>query len=228
MEGLTTPVCRPGPRYRADMHVALLGATGLTGTLVLDELLLQEHPVRALVRAEGRIAPGARVTTLVGDARDRDTLTTLLVGVDVVISAIGPRLREETLLRDTARALLPSMASAGVSRFVGISCRDVRLSADVRSRGGAVVHWLTRGMRDAAAHDRRAEYETFARSGLEWTLVRAARLVDGDETGRIEHDAHRPTRSSRVVRADLATFLVAAAAQGWYVRQAPFVATAPS
>lgn len=208
------------------MHVALLGATGLTGTLVLDELLLHEHRVRALVRAEGRITPGARVTTVVGDARDRDTLAALLTGVEVVISAIGPRVREEALKRDTARALLPALDAARVSRFVGISCTDVRLPTDQRSLGAELTRWLTVNMDAAAGRDRRAEYETFAASGVEWTLVRAVRLVDGDETGRVEHDAHRPTRSSRMVRADLATFLVDTAARGWYVRQAPFVATA--
>ncbi|MGA8044734.1 MAG: hypothetical protein WCA30_00550 [Dermatophilaceae bacterium] len=43
---------------------------------------------------------------------------------------------------------------------------------------------------------------------------------------RLEHDAHRSTASSKIVRADLATFIVDVIDDGSYVRQAPFVATA--
>jgi putative NADH-flavin reductase len=76
------------------------------------------------------------------------------------------------------------------------------------------------------ARDKRDEYAVFAASDLDWTLARPPRLVDGEETARVEHAAHRSTRSSKVVRADLATFLVDMVEHGWYVRQAPFVATA--
>jgi uncharacterized protein YbjT (DUF2867 family) len=163
---------------------------------------------------------------VVGDARDRDTLTVLVEGVDVVLSALGPRAREETLHRDTARALVAAMRMTGTGRFVGISGMNVQVQGDVRSPSNAVAAWLIRTLNRGAARDKRAEYEVFADSGLDWTLVRATRLVDGDETGRLEHDAHRSPRSSTVVRADLATFLVEVADEGWYSRQAPFVATA--
>ena len=83
------------------MLVALLGATGRTGVLVLDELLLRGHRVRGLVRAEGRVAPGESVDTVVGDSRDRDTLAQLVEGCDAVVSTLGPRGREERLHRDT-------------------------------------------------------------------------------------------------------------------------------
>lgn len=208
------------------MRVALLGATGRTGVLVLDELVLRGHRVSALVRAEGRVAPGESVATVVGDSRDHDTLEALVDGCGAVVSTIGPRGREETLHRDTARALVDVLAAAGARRFVGISGMNVPVPGDDRSAVNAVAARVVRFMAGPLARDKLAELEVFGASDLEWTLARPTRLVDGDETGRIEHDSHRSTRSNKVVRADLATFLVDCVEQGWYVRQAPFVATA--
>lgn len=208
------------------MHTALIGATGRTGVLVLDELLLRGHSVRALVRAEGRVTPGEGVTIVVGDSRDRDTLSSLVAGVDVVISALGPRGREETLHRDTATALVAAMTDAGVQRFVGISGSGIEVPGDQRSPSAKVASSIVRLVGGALSRDKRVEYDVFAASELDWTLARPPRLVDGEETARLEHDAHRSTRSTKLVRADLATFLVECAERGLYVRQAPFVATA--
>jgi NAD(P)H-binding len=118
------------------------------------------------------------------------------------------------------------MTASGIQRFVGVSGMNVQVRGDARTTSNAVAAWLIRTMNRSAAGDKRAEYDIFAHSSLEWTLVRATRLVDGDETGRLEHDAHRSLRSSKVVRADLATFLVEVAYRRWYIRQAPFLATA--
>ncbi|MEO8106840.1 MAG: NAD(P)H-binding protein [Actinomycetes bacterium] len=208
------------------MHTALIGATGRTGVLVLDELLLRGHKVEALVRGEGRITPGESVTTVQGDSRDRDTLGALVAGVDVVISALGPRSREETLHRDTASALVGAMTDAGVNRFVGISGAGIDVPGDRKSASAKVASSIVRLVGGAVSRDKRREYDVFAASDLDWTLVRPPRLLDGEETGRLEHEAHRSTRSTKIVRPDLATFIVECAEQNLYVRQAPFVATA--
>ena len=207
------------------MLIALLGGTGRTGALVLDELLLRGHRVRALVRADGRVTEGGSVTTVVGDCRDQSTLSVLMEGADAVVSALGPRGREETLHRDTARALVGTMPAAGVHRFVGISGMAVAVPGDRRSPSSAVSAKIVRLVGGPLARDKREEYAVFAARDLDWTLARPPRLVDGEETAQVEHDAHRSTRSSKIVRADLATFLIDVVEHGWYMRQAPFVAT---
>jgi len=208
------------------VNVALLGATGRTGVLVLDELLMRGHAVRALVRSEGRITPGAAITTVVGDSRDRDTLSELVGGVEAVMSALGPRARDESLHRDTAKALVASMHDAGVRRFVGVSGMGIDVPGDQRSLSAKVAASLVKLVGGAVSRDKQLEYEVFSASDLDWTLARPPRLADGEETGRLEHDARRSTRSTKIRRADLATFLVDVAEQGLYLRQAPFVATA--
>lgn len=177
------------------MLIALIGGTARTGALVLDELLLRGHHLRVLVRADGRVTEGSSVTTVVGDCRDRSTLGVLIEGTDAVVSALGPRGREETLHRDTAHALVASMRTSDVQRFVGISGMAVDVPRDQRSLSNTVAAQMVRLVGGPLARDKRAEYAVFAASDLDWTLARPPRFVDV-----VEH--------------------------GWYVRQAPFVATA--
>jgi len=59
----------------------------------------------------------------------------------------------------------------------------------------------------ARIRDDPAEYQVFAGSDLDWTLVRPPRLTDAPATTRINHDPHIPGHWA-IPRADLATFLV--------------------
>ncbi len=51
-------------------------------------------------------------------------------------------------------------------------------------------------------------------------------VINGEATGHLEHHAHRPTNSTELTRADLATLLADEAEQDGYPRQAPMVASA--
>ena len=53
------------------MKVAVLGATGRTGRVLVEELLRRGHDVRVLVRDPGRLGEVAdRVEVVQGDSRD--------------------------------------------------------------------------------------------------------------------------------------------------------------
>ncbi len=208
-----------------DVQVALIGATGRTGVLTLDELVLRRHEVRAMARTEGRIAPGSGVAIIVGDSRDRAALSALVTGVDAVVSTLGPRGREGTLMHDTAMGLVDAMTQAKVRRFVGVSGAALDAPGDEKSTRAKVVSRIVRFTGGAVGRDKREEYEVFAGSNLDWTLVRPFRLYDGDETGTVMHNPFQSVPSMKMCRADLATFLVDVLEQGLYIRQAPFVGT---
>jgi uncharacterized protein YbjT (DUF2867 family) len=102
------------------MVVAVLGATGRTGRLLVAELLRRNHRVTVLVRDPAGLGDLAgRVRTITGDSRDPGALTALVDGVDAVLSGLGPTGKEPTLHRDTAAALVAVMNSAGPRRLLG-------------------------------------------------------------------------------------------------------------
>jgi putative NADH-flavin reductase len=206
--------------------VAVLGATGRTGQLLVEQLLERGEQVRVLARTPQKLgALAERVSVVQGSSTDPAALDALLEGADLVVSALGPTDKQPTLHRDTARALLEVMPRHGVQRFVGISGAGIDVPGDRKRGPDKVISFLIQKLGGAVAQDKIHEYDVWAASPVDWTLVRPPRLVDGPATGRVQHDAHRTGRSS-ITRADLAAFLADEVAQARYPRQAPFVSAA--
>lgn len=208
-------------------HVAVLGATGRTGRLLVTELLDRGHTVSVLVREPAKLGPlGQQVRVVTGSSDEADAISPLLDGVNAVVSALGPVGKDGTLHQRSANVLVPAMRAAGLHRFVGISGAGIDVPGDQKSVVNVIVSKLIQTVGGAVVKDKPAEYEIWAASGLDWTLVRPPRLKDAAATGRLEHDAHRSTRSTAITRGDLAVFVADVLEQNLYVQQAPFVATA--
>ncbi len=208
------------------MKVAVLGATGRTGRLVVAELVRRGHEVRALVRDPARGVFGAGVAVVTGDVRAQADLRALLAGVDAVVSALGPRRGDRTLHRDVAPVLVEAMRDAGVDRYVGISGAGMDAPGDAKSRRDRVVSTLMQRLGGSMVADKAGEYAVWAASGLDWTLVRPPRLTDAAATGRVEHAPHTSPRGTAIGRADLAVFVVDCVVLRFYVGDAPLIAAA--
>lgn len=217
------------------MKIAVLGATGRTGTPLVDELLRRGHEVSVLVRSPEKLGEHRdQVTVVTGSSTDPGALDQLLAGarggadaaagasVDAVVSALGPTNKEPDLHTSTAKALIAAMPRHGVTRFVGISGAGIDVPGDLKGGRDKVISFLIQKLGGKVVADKPAEYREFAASNLDWTLVRPPRLQEGPATGKVAHDAHTPGRSSSIRRADLAVFLVDVVEQDLYSRQAPF------
>lgn len=208
-------------------HVAVLGATGRTGRPLVLELLDRGHTVSVLVRDPARLGLLAeRVRVVTGSSDDPDAVATLVEPANAVVSALGPVDKDPTLHQRTATVLVEAMRAAGLHRFVGISGAGIDVPGDQKSPVNVIISKIIQTVGGAVVKDKPVEYETWAASGLDWTLVRPPRLKDAPATGRIEHHAHRSTTSTAVTRGDLAVFVADVLEQNLYVRLAPFVATA--
>ncbi len=85
--------------------VAIVGATGTMGGLVLDVLVTRHGDVRVLVRKEppaGSFAPG--VTQVVADLRDESAVTRALDGVRAALYISPHDAEEEVLAANFVRA----------------------------------------------------------------------------------------------------------------------------
>ena len=108
------------------MKLALFGATGLTGGLVLSQALEQGHEVTALVRDPSRVSLShPRLTVLGGSPTALDDVERCVQGADAVIHCLGIGGKGDggptTLVSDSVQVVLAAMAQYGVRRIVCMS-----------------------------------------------------------------------------------------------------------
>lgn len=105
------------------MKITLIGATGMAGSGIFEELLQRGHTVRALVRDTGKLEPRDNLELFLGDAYNSDSVAEAATGSDAVISAFGPGWTLPDLydlfIRGS-RAIEQGVEASGVKRFLVI------------------------------------------------------------------------------------------------------------
>ena len=188
------------------MNLVVLGATGATGRLVVDQALAAGHTVTALVRSPEKVAirnPNLRVVA--GQATDPSAVARVLDRADALISTLGGR---GSVISDSARAIVEAARKSGVSRVILLSSFLVE-----RDRFNPVTRFLTGLAMGSMIKDKRAGEKALRESNLDWTIVYASSLTDGPSSGNVAvlTDRGRWTLSHRIARADVAAWLLRAA-----------------
>jgi len=197
------------------MRLLVLGATGRTGREVVRQALATGHDVTAFVRDPAGLAiSDARLAVVTGDARNADDLRRAVAGQDAVISALGGRAKDDLLnslggkpdgtMRRSFEALIQAADAAGVRRVVVLS--TFMLASNFKAGLLRPIAPFFKAMND----DKRVAEEALARSALDWTIVYATRLTDGERSGRerLVPVTEIVTPRNTVSRSDAAAFLL--------------------
>src|SRR5260370_11588537 len=106
------------------MNLVVLGATGGTGRLVVEQALTAGHTVTALVRSPDKLAlrnPNLHVVP--GQATDPSTVARALDGADALISTLGGG---GSVISDSTRGIVEAADKAGGSSGILLSSFLVR------------------------------------------------------------------------------------------------------
>ncbi len=165
------------------MRVVVLGATGGTGRLLVEQAIDRGHEVVAYVRRPDALPPRPGLDVVGGQLTDEPALTAAMAGAGVVLVAIGPTGVKDLLGTDLMRRSLPvvaaAMTAAGVRRLVLLSAYGVGDTA----RSASLTARLTfRTAVRALYRDKREAEERLAATGLDVTTVYPTMLTNG-ETG---------------------------------------------
>jgi putative NADH-flavin reductase len=203
------------------VKIALLGASGRTGRLILERALAAGHSVRALARSPAKLdVSHDRLEVIAGDASDRDAVRSVVDGCDVVISALGPSGDRS----DVCSAAAEHVIAAGATRYVSISGAGIDVPGDDKDLIGKIVSFMVRTLAPAAFRDKVREHALLEESSVAWTLVRPPRLLDGPARGRVRTSLVRSPGAS-IPRSDLAEVALEMASNDSMIGRAPFVAT---
>jgi putative NADH-flavin reductase len=170
------------------MKIAVFGANGGTGRLVVEQLLAAGHQVTAIVRNRRRLEiddPALRVV-VVSALTDPEQLAAAISGQDAVISGVGPRSTKDGPVASTVTAaIVAAMHSSRVRRLVVISAAPVgEVPAGESLLMRLVFRPVFRTLLRPVFLDLANMESELARSGLDWTAVRPPRLTDGPLTRR--------------------------------------------
>jgi putative NADH-flavin reductase len=198
------------------MRIAIIGATGYVGSVVLQEALARGHEVTAVVRHVEKLPSHPKLAAKAVDVADVVGLAEALAGSEAVIHAYAPP-RDLTVderiaaQRRGTRAILDAMKRAGVGRILAV--------------GGAGTLVVPGGGRNMDRPDFPKEWEGGARStaevkemvrlepGIEWTFLSPSHLlVPGERTGvfrlGLDELLVGPDGESRISLADYAMALI--------------------
>jgi putative NADH-flavin reductase len=190
------------------MKLTIFGATGKTGTQLVQQALAAGHDVTAVARnPAGLHLRHDHLRVLRGDVLDPASVEEAVRGQDAVVSCIGGSTGQKTvtLYSIGTSNMLHAMQTDGVRRFMCISANPLVVGNGDALLDRLVLKPIVRAIFKASYADLARMEEEVRRSGLDWTIMRPPRLTDRPPSGRyrIALDRNLP-RGRFIARADLA------------------------
>jgi putative NADH-flavin reductase len=205
---------------RGRLKLIVLGATGGTGLEIVQRAIEHGHSVTAFVRSPERLRPFQdRITVTQGDLLNNAELERVIEGHDAVVSGFGPRVpvskADANLLQRFAVALTSAMLRAEVRRVIVESVAFLFKDSIIPP-----AYLLGRMLFPGIVADSSAMEDVFARSGLDWTIVRPPQLTDKPYTGNYRvRQSHLPRFGFKISRADVADFMIKAVENPFLIRR---------
>jgi len=207
------------------MKIVIFGASGGTGVEVVRQALEAGHRVTAFVRNPAKLdLEHANLVVFQGDVTDAAAVEKAVAGQEAVVSALGPaRPPVPGMMETAARNIVAAMQKHGLRRLVSTSGAGVRDEQDQPKLMDHIMKGLLTLLAGEVLKDSAANVDVIRASGLDWTIVRYPRLLDGPRTGKYRVGYLGKDAGFQLARADGADFVVRELAEGKYIHQMPVV-----
>ncbi|WP_431957065.1 NAD(P)-dependent oxidoreductase [Nocardia lijiangensis] len=203
------------------MKIAVFGATGTVGRLVVEQALEQGHEVTAFTRNSAGITQRhERLRVVEGDVFDTHQAERAVAGQDAVVIALGDG-RKGLVRFGGTKSVVEAMHRTGVKRLI---CQSTLGVGDSRDNLNFLWKHLLFGMLLRRAYNDHIAQEEYVRaSNLEWTIVRPSAFTDGPRTGSYRRDFPGSERglTLKISRADIADFLLEQLTDSTYLHRTP-------
>ena len=218
------------------MRVVILGGTGPSGILLIEEALASKHTVVVYARnpqkLPAHLSEHPDITIVKGELEDPKALDTALAGADAVLSALGPTFGNPsgTPLARGYTAVLEAMRRSGVRRLIALGTASIK---DAQHDKFSVAYAT---MVAAVAFGARSAYRDIVAVGeviracedIDWTIVRVPVLKnEGNREVRAGYvgDSEAGARYT-LARLGFAVFVLRELEKGEWIKQAPLITSA--
>lgn len=167
------------------MKIVILGASGKTGTLLLDQILAKGHQVTAYVRRSGSILQHHQnLKVITGNLDDKIRLKEVIKGAVACFSTLGG-----TSLTKHSKEIIAGidlivslMEQEGVKRFIYLSSFG---AGESRYFMGPVIRFfLADILLRVPLADHNINEQRIMKSKLQWIIVRPGGLTNGPKQER--------------------------------------------
>lgn len=205
------------------MKLAIFGATGTVGQVLVKQALAAGHQVTAFARHPERLAAmEGDLLCHAGNVLDPTAVRHAVQGQDAVLIALGAG-RKGGVRAPGTENIVQAMKAKGVGRLICMSTIGAGDSAPLLT---FFWKYIMFGMllKDALA-DHEAQERIVRESGLDWTIVRPGAFENGALTGHYRHGFGRDAQGVKlkISRADLAEFLLRQVTDQSYLKQTPAI-----
>jgi uncharacterized protein YbjT (DUF2867 family) len=209
------------------MKVAVFGATGPTGQLIVDEALAAGHHVTAVARTPEKLAKRHdRLQIVQADIHRADSIAQAVAGQDAVVSSLGVpyTLGPVTVYSVGATNIIAAMRREGVRRFIGITSGGTYPGRDPSNP--FFFERILKPLFHTLYDDMREMERIIMATDLDWTILRPPRLLTkpARKDVRVGKGEYTLVGGGTITRADLANAVVAALSSDELVRCAAAVA----
>ena len=160
------------------MKVVLFGATGKSGSRLLQELVSRGHQVTAAARDVSKLSGTPAQAVKADDLSDASQIAKTIAGADAVISAYAPPADDTDQLIGVTRRLVDAVRLAGVDRLIvvgGAGGLEVAPGVSLIASGHLPAPWLP----IATSHVK--ALEVLRQSDVDWTYVAPAAYFEPGE-----------------------------------------------
>lgn len=214
-----------GPKLK----VAVFGASGRTGDLLVERCLAARYAVSALVRTPKKFRFWGLATVVEGSVFDAAAIRRTLEGADVVLSALGARsLWKEDVLERAVPLIVEGMRAEGVRRIIALGSAgalDDSLKKQPEWRRWFVQKIVYNTLLKYAVASQVDQWKVLSTSGLDFTMVMPPMLTNGEARGTFRVDGEAlPPGGRQIARADVADFMMAQVESKDWVGKGVYVA----
>lgn len=202
--------------------LAVLGATGRAGRLVVEEALARGWRVRAIARDPAKLPAREGLEVVKGEVTSASDVLALVTGCDAVVSALGivKGGRGDICSTGTTHALA-AMKQLGIKRYVVVGGAGSQAPGENKPLSGKLINVAMKAFMGDIVRDKEKELALLAQSDVEWTVVRPPMIVEGPK-GPVRVGEKGPP-AMKVSYASLAAFLVDEVEAKRHVRAAPYI-----
>ena len=207
------------------MKIVVFGASRGAGLQVVKQALEAGHHVSAFVRTPSSFTEKhANLNVFQGDAMDAEAVEKAISGQEAVVSALGPtRPPVPHMMETSAKNIVAGMKKHGVKRIVSTTGAGVRQPEDQPKFIDHFIGFLLNLLAKDVVLDSAMNVKTIKESGLEWTIVRFPRLMDGEHTGKYRVGYVSKDSGTQITRADGADFVLKELVERKWVGKLPVV-----